>query len=266
MGHLISIRDRRLKEPIESPYRMTAVCAQIPSSIDDVELGRRGCYKYCYANFIKILDCSQADQSSAENEEFRNRSPRKMKSTDKLLSAEYVFCEKKKCDNNSKLKKLCSFKHRDTSWQSTEPKALELCDTQLYQFVQEEDLFAREAQYHASCENQFKLNCLKYQKSKEKASESLPPSTEQSKIITANQDVLTFVVHEIQSSLNQSNKIVQLSYLLSQYILKLKENLFSCPQFHGGKLRQLLSNYEVGIRWNYNANLTVVHAVNFAYQ
>ena len=112
----------------------------------------------------------------------------------------------KKCDNNSKLKKLCSFKHRDTSWQSTEPKALEICDTQLYQFVQEEDLFAREAQYHASCENQFKLNCLKYQKSKEKASESLPPSTEQSKIITANQDVLTFVVHEIQSSLNQSNK------------------------------------------------------------
>ena len=40
--HLISIRDKRLRESIESTYLMTAVCAQIPSSINEEDLGRLG--------------------------------------------------------------------------------------------------------------------------------------------------------------------------------------------------------------------------------
>ena len=67
---------------------MTAACAQIPSSIDDVHLDRRAYHKQCYINFIKDLDHCQTDQSSIENEEVRNRSPRKRKSTDTLFPAE----------------------------------------------------------------------------------------------------------------------------------------------------------------------------------
>ena len=106
---------------------------------------------------------------------------------------------------------------------------LESGPIQLYSLVQGQDLFAREAQYHASCENQFKLKYLKYQKSKEKANESLPLDIEQSQITTTHLNALTFVAHEIQSSVIQNNKIVQLSYLQSQCILKLKENGFSFP-------------------------------------
>ena len=60
---------------------------------------------------------------------------------------------------------------RDASWQNIEPRALEIGDNQIFRLIQGQDLFKREAQDHAFCENQFKLNYLKYQKSKEKASE-----------------------------------------------------------------------------------------------
>ena len=40
----------------------------------------------------------------------------------------------------------------------SEPRVLEIGDTQLFRLVQRQDLFGGEAQYHASCENQFKLN------------------------------------------------------------------------------------------------------------
>ena len=74
-----------------------------------------------------------------------------------------------------------------------------------------------------------------------------------------------------------------MSYLQSHYILKLEENGFSCPQFCGNKLRQLLSNHEIGSQIAfttfhpgnkgfisyvliYNANLTVADAVKFTYE
>ena len=74
-----------------------------------------------------------------------------------------------------------------------------------------------------------------------------------------------------------------MSYLQSQYILKLKEYEFSFPQFHGNKLRQLLPNHEIGSQIAlttfhlgstgfisfiliYNANFTVPNAVKFTYE
>ena len=100
LDHLISIRDKRLRKSIDSPYRMTALYAQIPSSIDDADLGRLGYCKQCYTSFIKNLDRCQADQSATENEEVSNRPPRKRKSTDILFPAECICCGKKKRQND----------------------------------------------------------------------------------------------------------------------------------------------------------------------
>ena len=44
----------------------------------------------------------------------------------------------------------------------------------------------------------------------------------------------------------------------TQYILKLKENRFSYPQSRGDKLRQLLSNHEIGRQ----IALTILHPGN----
>lgn len=40
LDQLISVCDKRLRQSIGSLYHMTATCAQIPSSIDDADLGR----------------------------------------------------------------------------------------------------------------------------------------------------------------------------------------------------------------------------------
>ena len=109
----------------------------------------------------------------------------------------------KKCYNDSKLIKFSSFKHRNASWQSIEPRAFEIGDTQLSRLVQEQDLFAGKAQYYASCENQCKLNYLKYQKSKAESGESFPPDTEQSRTTSAHQNAHSFVVHKIHSLVNR---------------------------------------------------------------
>ena len=68
LDNLISICDKRLREPIESPYRMTAVFAQIPSIIDNAYLGKLGYHKQWYIHFIKNTHRCQADQSSTVNE------------------------------------------------------------------------------------------------------------------------------------------------------------------------------------------------------
>lgn len=93
---LISICDKCLRESIESPYRTTVYFAQIPSSINDMDLISLGYHKQCYTNFIKYLNFCQVDQSSTENEEVKYRSPRKRKSNVTLFPAKCVFCEKKK--------------------------------------------------------------------------------------------------------------------------------------------------------------------------
>ena len=127
LEHLISIRDKRLREPVDSPYRMIAVCAQIPSSKNDADLGRLGYHKQCdRSSRIKNLDRCQADQSSTENEEVRNCSPRMRKSTDTLFHAECIFCGKKKRYNDSKLKNFSSFKHRDDGCKVLNPERLKL--------------------------------------------------------------------------------------------------------------------------------------------
>ena len=55
LDQLISICDKCLREPIESPYRTTVYFAQIPSSINDADLISLGYHKQCYTDFIQIL-------------------------------------------------------------------------------------------------------------------------------------------------------------------------------------------------------------------
>ena len=105
------------------------------------------------------LNFCQADQSSTGNEEVKYRSSRKRKSTVTLFPAECVFCEEKK--SVTMIYSCRCFLHSNTETPAntySEPRALEIGDTQLFRLVQRQDLFGGEAQYHASCENQFKLN------------------------------------------------------------------------------------------------------------
>ena len=67
---------------------------------------------------------------------------------------------------------------KDQSWQQIEPRALEMERLQLHRCVQGQDLFAKEAKFHKSCLQSFKLDylahCRKITKNDDKASASVP--------------------------------------------------------------------------------------------
>ena len=56
LAQLHSIRDRRLREPHDSSYRMEDVCNQIPESLAGVDLEAIGYHRGCYQSFTKNLD------------------------------------------------------------------------------------------------------------------------------------------------------------------------------------------------------------------
>ena len=56
LGHLLNIREKRLNEPHDSPYRMEDVCSKIPDTLTDVNLEEVGYHRGCYQNFTRNLD------------------------------------------------------------------------------------------------------------------------------------------------------------------------------------------------------------------
>ena len=98
---LIEIRDRRLEMPIDSPYRMTEVCNQIPNTLVGIDTSRTGYHKSCYKLFIMNLDRLKNPQIATPKTPPTRHSPRKQRSlTPVLLSPETrlfpatcIFCE-----------------------------------------------------------------------------------------------------------------------------------------------------------------------------
>ena len=51
-----NVKEKRLKEDINSAYRMKEVCDLIPDSVDGLDLELTGWHRKCYQSFIKNLD------------------------------------------------------------------------------------------------------------------------------------------------------------------------------------------------------------------
>ena len=165
---LIEIRDRRLEMPIDSPYRMTEVCNQIPSTLVGIDTSRTGYHKSCYKLFIMNLDRLKNPQIATPKTPPTRHSPRKQRSlTPVLLSPETrlfpatcIFCEarqKRVGKSKENCKDFTSFKNKEPAWKAIEKQAEDLGMRKLHRLVFNEDLFARGAQHHPSCWNEFKL-------------------------------------------------------------------------------------------------------------
>ncbi|KAG0712094.1 hypothetical protein GWK47_002151 [Chionoecetes opilio] len=141
-------------EPLNSPRRMEAVCAQIPETLEGVDLEiigyHRPCYQHFTANLHRLNDSTVASMST------KHHSPRKLSSAEssQLFPPECMFFEKFEIKVSGKTErpiKFLSWKHKEPAWRSTESQALELGKTRLYRQVKGKDLFAVEAQFHSEC-------------------------------------------------------------------------------------------------------------------
>ena len=55
LSHLLNIRDKRLNEPVDSPYQMKAVCDLLRETLNDADLGTTGYHTKCYLKFTSKL-------------------------------------------------------------------------------------------------------------------------------------------------------------------------------------------------------------------
>ena len=283
LAQLHSIRDRRLREPHDSSYRMEDVCNQIPESLAGVDLEAIGYHRGCYQSFTKNLDRLKC--SVATNWASTSRSPRKPQSSSKqLFPPECVFCGKfelKVYGKTERCVKFPVFKDKDgtlkePTWKQIEPRALELGLHRLQRMVQDEDLFAREANFHQSCRKSFNLKYINHLRDKNSAID-----TQQDR--KAHHMAFTVVLDFIQDRVIGHNDIVRLPSLRLLYMQELERNGFPSPDYRSEKLKARLENHAIHeliafakvnpgdkgcITYNlvYSASISVADAVTYAYK
>ena len=85
---------------------------------------------------------------------------------------------------------------KEPSWKHIEPNALELGLHSLHRRVASEDLFAKEAMYHKSCHNAFKLKYVSHLRETAKAMDCAT-GTEQNRKAAVHQKAFTTVLDVI---------------------------------------------------------------------
>ena len=147
---LRGIKTRRLAEPLNSPYRMTDICQQIPDSLSSNHDYHWECYKRFTINLTRL-------RSSAETLPSTSRLTRE--SGDSVLfKPECIFCDSEK---QKKIKVKGSWTTEDLSrfefggWQDIEHEAELQGDEKLLTRVRGKDLFACEAMYHRTFRKSF---------------------------------------------------------------------------------------------------------------
>ena len=176
LDNLNKRKGRRLLEPEGSPNRLQHVCDLFPETIDDSDTDRLGYHRQCYQKFtsnlnrllttllhhlhVRIFTAPHANNHIRKH----NFSP-----------SECIFCSKKR-RRMIRLKKFTSFKGKYPQWKDIEPHSLELNDMKLYRKVQGQDLWGREAQFHSTCHNAFKLRHVNLSKQSSIATTAATPS------------------------------------------------------------------------------------------
>ena len=98
LQQLLDIRDRRLNQAHDSPFRMESACDLIPSTLPE-DLDCVGYHRHCYQRFTSNLDRldKKFEASSETHQQERPKSSRRSTSASAsiLFPPDCIFCEKK---------------------------------------------------------------------------------------------------------------------------------------------------------------------------
>lgn len=290
LAQLHSIRDRRLNEPHDSPFRMEDVCNRIPESLAGADLEAIGYHRGCYQHFTKNQDRLKCSVTS--NEASTSRSPRKRPSSSamQLFPTECIFCGRIEQKVSGKTERCINFAVfmdkggalKEPTWKQIEPRALELGLHCLHRMVQGEDLFAREANFHKSCRKSFNLKYVNHLRDTGQAT-NRAIDTDQDRKAAAHMKAFTAVLDFIQDQVIEQKEVVQLASLRLHYVQELERNGFPNPEYRSEKLKTRLENHDIHewiafakinpgdkgcITYNlvYSASISVADAVTYAYK
>ena len=243
---LITIRDKRLEMPADSPYRMADVCKQIPHSLVGIDTSCTGYNKSCYKRFIMNLDRLKVESVPIPKTPPMRHSPRKNKSsTPHVLSPETrlfpdtcIFCDcrnKRVGKSREHCREFASCKNRAPVWKAIQNQAKDLGMNALHRMVYNEDLYARGAQHHPSCWKEFKTKHDNYVKACEKGDE-LTQSEER-----AFEEVLKC----LQSSFIEKEELMELHTLRTIYTVELDRRGFPNSNYRAEKLKEKIALHEI---------------------
>ena len=249
LAYLDSVQDKRLAEPLDSPYCLTDICINIPNSLANADLEAIGYHHGCYQYFTKNQNRLISNPSSTAVVPL-SREPRKSSSGTHLFPEECIFCdrlEKKVSRKTERCIKFAVFKDTDgtllkPTWQEIEPRALALGLNSLHCKVHGEDLFAKGASYHQSCRRAFNLKYINHQRDMSLRSS---PETEHEKRADAHTEAFTVVLDFIKDHVISGNEVIWLQYLCSLYVQELNKIGFPNPNYRGKNLKDRLCKHDI---------------------
>ena len=230
---LQDIKRRRLAEPLNSPYRMTDICDQIPDDLSPNHGYHRDCYKRFTMNLTRLACPPEQEQSTS-------RATRK--SGDNILfTPECIFCNS---DKRKKIKVKGSWTTEGLSgfefggWQDIEREAELRGDEGLLTRIRGKDLFACEAKYHRSCRKSFHIQDPKSWRSANDEQRHTQKALEE-----AHRFAFSKVCEVIEKEVLINKQMMKLSDLRRLYIGHLEGTNFANPEYRGSKLKDKLQNH-----------------------
>ncbi len=230
LSRLHNIRDKRLAQPFDSVYRMTASCELLPDRIEPHHGYHAVCYQRFTANLDRLHDIPESLPSTS------SRLPRSSK--DKVLfHPDCIFCGS---DKPKKLKKQDSWTTEKLSvfekegWRNVLDAAERKCDETLLRRIRGHDLFAVEAKYHCSCRCSYIQNPSKWR------SQDPRKFQEQREMEQSHEMAFREVCKIVDKEIIHAGKVLKLDDLRQTYERKLAETEHANPNFRGERLKEKL--------------------------
>lgn len=248
LRQLLEIRDRRLNENHESPYRMQSVCEQIPTTLPE-ELDSVGYHRQCYQRFTANLDRLKKEEKEVTQQPSQQTRPlssrRSSSVTGPLFPPECIFCQKieikaGKDRKTERAEGFTSWKNKENAWEQIESRAEKMGLDRLHRLVRGVDLFAVEAKHHPSCLRSFRTSFANYERSLSTIDKHR--DTEQRRESAAHEKAFASVLKHIDNHVVKGNGIVRLVDLRLLYIHELKINGYENTNYRSEKLLRHLKN------------------------
>lgn len=130
---LHDIKEKRLAQPLELPFRMESACSSLPDDINEQDLENLGYHRLCYQLFTGNLQRLKLDHGASESLK-KHHPPRRSSAT----SSSPIFPP-------------------ECAWNIIEEWADEMKDYNLCHKIKGIDLFAAEVQFHPSCRRRYSM-------------------------------------------------------------------------------------------------------------
>lgn len=276
LQQLHKIRDQRLQQSYESPYRMQSVCEQIPSAIPD-DLVSVGYHRNCYQRFTANLHLLRDNMEPSTSQ--RHHSPRRL-SSGPIFPPECIFCEKVVIKGSHRKTErtqfFSSYRNKTNAWEQIESRAEKMGLVRLHRQVKGKDLFACEAKHHPSCFKSFHTAFYNYECGIQRDKKA--KDTEQ----TAHEKAFVSVLEHIQTHVIHQKEVLELSSIRLFYVKQLTLNGHENSNYRSEKLLKRLQKDPISEQINftkvkhneadviafwlvYSSNITVSDALERAY-